>query len=255
MSEQLTPAVQQELLAQNNLILRAICHDAANALSVIMMASQQLKTMLVKDPERAQKLLERIETATEMQRLLISKTKDLGWFLKGMDLPKRMPVDLHQSIAKAMLLHTPAAEKKNIKLNFIGPTEDEGPFLVLGERSILTHFILSPLIENAIKFTPTNGRVTITFQEEEKTTKIMVLDNGVGIEDTMTPFLFDIEKRSSTEGTEGERGFALGLPLLAACVARLDGKISWSSAKSQQYPRVEGTEFTVVLPNFSSLEP
>ena len=254
MSEQFSQNRAAEILTQNNLILRAICHDVANALSVIMMASQQLNLNIDKDPERAKKLLERIESAAEMQRQLIVKTKEIGWFLDTRDYPKTVSVDLHQAISKAVLLQSSAAEKKHIRIDIEVPAKEKGPFLVLADKAILIHFILSPLLENAIKFTPAYGKISLSFAEHDKCTHIRVADNGVGIEDIMAPYLFDIEMRSPTEGTEGERGFGLGLPLLMACVNRLKGKVSWSSVKSMQHSRLEGTEFTVVLPNFASLE-
>ena len=74
--------------------------------------------------------------------------------------------------------------------------------------------VMRNLISNAIKYTKTNGQITISGKEKEEFVEICVEDNGVGMSKEICENLFKIDvKHFSTEGTGGEKGTGLGLIL------------------------------------------
>jgi signal transduction histidine kinase len=89
----------------------------------------------------------------------------------------------------------------------------------------VTKSILRNLISNALKFTNSNGQVTVKLEKFESYAEISVSDTGVGITPEKIPFLFNIEQDISTYGTENEKGTGLGLLLCKELVEKQGGQI------------------------------
>ncbi len=73
--------------------------------------------------------------------------------------------------------------------------------------------IFRNLIHNSIKFSDTNGIITIDAYAEDKFITVKISDNGVGISESVLNQLFKIDSKTSTHGTSGEEGSGLGLIL------------------------------------------
>ncbi len=101
---------------------------------------------------------------------------------------------------------------------------------------------LRNLINNSIKFTRNGGRISIhsEIDETQEFVKIIVEDNGVGIEKSKLNNLFS--NNSSSDGTLGEKGTGLGLPLVKEMVEKNGGTISVESEVGQ------GTSFIFTIP-------
>ena len=106
--------------------------------------------------------------------------------------------------------------------------------------------ILRNLITNAIKFTPKNGRIAISFatttQGKQSVSRICVRDNGVGIPPEDYVKIFDIAQSTLRVGTENERGTGMGLPICYEFVSRHGGNIWFESEVGK------GSAFYVALP-------
>ena len=108
----------------------------------------------------------------------------------------------------------------------------------------LNHFnvIIRNLINNAIKFTPIDGKIWINGISESKNLKIMIKDTGVGISYETIQKIMDNTVNYSTYGTSMEKGTGLGLQLCMEMASRNDGNIFVESKEN------EGTTFSVILP-------
>ena len=84
--------------------------------------------------------------------------------------------------------------------------------------------VLRNLIADALKFTPSNGSVEITSQNHGDWIQVTVSDTGVGMSMEHAEKLFALDQ-TSTEGTAGEIGTGLGLPLRKDMVERNGGSI------------------------------
>ncbi len=80
------------------------------------------------------------------------------------------------------------------------------------DKNIAT-IILGNLINNAIKFTPEHGTVTIGATQEDEQVHFFVKDTGIGISDDVKEKLFQLETMQSKKGTNNEAGTGLGLIL------------------------------------------
>jgi signal transduction histidine kinase len=85
--------------------------------------------------------------------------------------------------------------------------------------------IVQNLLINAIKFTQTEGRIIISSTGKDGFVEVSVRDTGIGIEPEKSSGLFNFNTLFSTDGTDGEKGTGLGLPLCKEFIERNNGKI------------------------------
>ena len=101
--------------------------------------------------------------------------------------------------------------------------------------------ILRNLLTNAVKFTPNGGQIKIKANKEDDNLLMHVIDNGVGMSDDKVNSLFNLEKASSTPGTNNEKGIGVGLLLCKDLVEKQGGKIFVSSSVGK------GSEFRMIF--------
>ncbi len=146
-------------------------------------------------------------------------------------------VDLQEIIDTNLELFTPIAEKKEIQLSGYGePAVD-----VFADKHMVSAVVRN-LINNAIKFTPVKGKVTISVRRHDKWAEVEISDTGVGIPADKGERLFRVDQKTSTTGTGGETGTGLGLPLCKDLVERQGGQIQVESTQG------EGSTFSFTLP-------
>ena len=102
--------------------------------------------------------------------------------------------------------------------------------------------VVRNLLDNALKYTPSGGSVTIDAIEENGETKISVSDNGVGMSANKVKDIFLLKKEKSEAGTAGEKGTGLGMHLVNELVNLNKGRIQVMSHLN------EGTTFELLLP-------
>lgn len=84
--------------------------------------------------------------------------------------------------------------------------------------------ILRNLVSNAIKFTDSGGKVSVSAIQEKEFVRISVTDNGIGIEPEVLKNLFNKNENYHTTGTRQETGFGLGLELCQEFVQKHHGE-------------------------------
>ena len=109
------------------------------------------------------------------------------------------------------------------------------------------HRILSNLIGNAVKFTPSGG-VTVEIDAEGRDAVLRVRDTGVGISEGFLAHLFEEFKQESTGLQRSHEGTGLGLAITKKLVEMLGGRIEVASQKGA------GSTFTVRLPRLAAPE-
>lgn len=90
--------------------------------------------------------------------------------------------------------------------------------------------IVRNLITNAIKYTNRKGKIEIFLEEENDQYVVCVKDNGIGMSAEKAASLFDRKVKSSTPGTEKEKGSGLGLMISSELIRTLGGEI-WVKSK------------------------
>jgi two-component system sensor histidine kinase VicK len=101
--------------------------------------------------------------------------------------------------------------------------------------------VISNLISNAIKFSPTGAPIFVKVVKENEQAVISVMDNGIGIPDKLKDQVFNMFTTAQRPGTAGEKSFGLGLSICKQIIEKSHGKIWFDSSK-------HGTIFFISLP-------
>jgi signal transduction histidine kinase len=127
-------------------------------------------------------------------------------------------LDVVELAATAVEFYAPAAELKNISLDF----HADRPLTVSGDPILLAQ-ALSNLIDNALKYAPENGAIEVAVrQRSDGAVEIAVADDGPGISDSEKAKVFERFYRG--DASRGTPGAGLGLSLVQA-VAKLHGSV------------------------------
>jgi len=134
------------------------------------------------------------------------------------------------------LLHA-SIEKKSLIIN----SEIDSNIIVYADKNMIDTIVRN-LINNAIKFTPSGGRITFKNQDKNDFQAISISDTGIGIKAEDMPKLFNLDKFHTTPGTEGEAGTGLGLIICNEFIKKHGGELSVVSEPGK------GTTFMFTLP-------
>ncbi|QEI08039.1 response regulator [Pigmentiphaga aceris] len=103
--------------------------------------------------------------------------------------------------------------------------------------------VLSNLLNNAAKYTPTNGRITLEAYRQQDGLAITVTDTGIGIDADLLPQVFDLYTQAPAGEGMAQGGLGVGLNLVQRLVQLHEGRVSAESSGAGQ-----GSCFTVWLP-------
>jgi signal transduction histidine kinase len=148
---------------------------------------------------------------------------------------KREKVALADVVAHAADLYRDVAESKGLALNVLTPDD----VAVTADRTRLEQ-VVANLIDNAVKYTPTGGRIDVDVHRDGEHAVLRVRDTGIGISPDELPRIWDRLFRGDTRRTE--RGLGLGLSLVRAIVEAHRGTVEVASEPGK------GATFTVLLP-------
>ena len=147
----------------------------------------------------------------------------------------RIEIDLTQLAREACELFQTVAEDRKLELVAELPSR----CTIFADRQRLQRAIAN-LIDNALKYTPATGRVTVVLSDDGHQVRLTVTDNGVGISPAETTRIF--ERFYRADGSRSEPGNGLGLSLSLANARAHGGGISVESVPGR------GSAFTLVLP-------
>ncbi|GAB3079566.1 sensor histidine kinase [Pedococcus soli] len=147
-------------------------------------------------------------------------------------------VDLVEIVQEARRSLLPVATRRRLAITVAA---DESVPSVEGDRTLLERVVLN-LLNNAVKFTPEDGRVCARVARDDAHVVVHVADTGIGIPADEQDRVFTRFFRSSRSVAEEIQGTGLGLALVEAAVQRHHGTVSLASVEG------EGTTVTVRLP-------
>jgi PAS domain S-box-containing protein len=226
------------LNSQKDRFFSIIAHDLKSPFNALLGFSSLLSTRAdALSKEQISEYSELVHRAASQAFQLLEDLLDWSCLQMGRIEFDPQPVDMDKAIKACLFLFGPIAEGKDITLK----AEHEGGLTATADRQMLDT-ILRNLINNAIKFTPAGGEITLTVNKTGAWVNVAVIDTGVGVTPEKMEQLFRIEEKTSTKGTEGETGTGLGLHLCRDLVEKHGGKISIESTVG------EGSTFSFSLP-------
>ncbi|MEG4346318.1 PAS domain S-box protein [Microcoleus sp. A003_D6] len=218
--------------------LAVLSHELRTPLNPILGWTRLLRRGTL-DSGKTAVALETIERNAELQVQLIEDLLDISGILQGKLSLDSTPINLKTTLKAAIETVSLAAEAKNIKIQTqLEPNVSD----VLGDATRLQQVVWN-LLTNAIKFTPTGGRVEVELKTIDSFAQIQVMDTGKGIKPEFIPYVFDTFRQADSSITRTFGGLGLGLAIVRHVVELHGGTV-----KAESLGEGQGATFTVTLP-------
>jgi signal transduction histidine kinase len=145
-------------------------------------------------------------------------------------------IDLVPLVRSAVDLYSDVAEEKGVTIEIAGAEQ-----LPVVADAVRLRQAIANLVDNAVKYTPSGGHVTVSTAAQPGGAMLVVADTGTGISAQDIPRIWDRLYRG--DRSRSERGLGLGLSLVKAIIEAHHGSVAVESTPGR------GSRFTVHVPN------
>ena len=228
----------EEANRAKDFFLAVVSHELRSPLNAILGWTKVLLTKEVNEETRIN-ALKTIEQSARSQTKLINDLIDSARVASGRLRLEMRPINLYETVKTVYNLQTPAAEAKNINLEFATDQED---ITVFGDTVRLQQ-VFSNLLSNAIKFTDEGGTIKINVQTGQNDVKIAIKDNGQGISPSALPKIFRQFRQGDEKTSLSDSGLGLGLSIAKILTEKHNGQVQATSDGIGH-----GATFTITLP-------
>lgn len=244
----LETALDEATLANNakNLFLSNMSHDIRTPMNAIVGFTSLIKRH-IHDQEKVFGYLDMISASSDQLLQLLSDVLEISRLESENIHLQEEECSLMDIAHQVQLTILPKAAAKNVSVSLdISHLKHD---IVCTDRSKLTQ-ILTYIVDNAVKYTRTDGWVTISVIETDKENskgshakyQFVVEDNGIGISEEFIEHIFEPFEREKNTTLSGIHGTGLGLTITKRLIEVLGGTIQASSVVG------EGSKFIVTMP-------
>lgn len=228
-------AEQREHLKMN--LVSSLAHDIKNPLAVIMLYAENMMEQFVgrSDGKSHLESLERIQDNSQRIVKLVTGFLEASKAEAGKLEIAHRPVSVNSLLKEVARQQEGDLEKKRLTLEL---KLDEKVPDIPGDEAQLDRVFWN-LMGNAIKFTPTGGKITVSSRRDDGHVCVAVKDTGMGIPQDELPLLFSQFQR--LKGSAKIEGTGLGLFIVKTIIEAHKGSVQVESAG-------QGSTFTVRIP-------
>ena len=225
--------------------LAMLSHELRNPLAPIRNAVEVIRRLAPPDPKltMARDVVDRQVT---LLARLVEELLDVSRISQGKIALKKEPVDLARIIAHSVETSRPLIDARAQALSVAVPA---APVWLSADFARLSQ-VVSNLLNNASKYTGEGGRIELTASAEAGEARIVVRDNGAGIEPQLLHKVFDLFVQGERALDRGQGGLGIGLTLVKRLVELHNGRVDAASDGPGR-----GAIFTVTLPCIAAVEP
>ena len=216
------------------MLISDISHQVKTPVSNLQMVTDTLLTKPVSEEERMD-FLQGIRSQTDKLDFLFQALVKTSRLETGAIRLEKKDSSLFHTLAQAMSSIVYAAEKKEIAVSVDCPEN-----LIISHDSKWTSEALFNLLDNAVKYTPLGGKISVSVVQWEMYVEVKVTDTGKGISESNQAAIFRRFYRE--EEVHDQQGVGIGLYLAREIVTRQGGYIKVVSELGQ------GSEFSIMLP-------
>ena len=216
------------------MLISDISHQVKTPVSNLQMVTDTLLTKPVSEEERMD-FLQGIRSQTDKLDFLFQALVKTSRLETGAIRLEKKDSSLFHTLAQAMSNIVYAAEKKEIAVSVDCPEN-----LIISHDSKWTSEALFNLLDNAVKYTPLGGKISVSVVQWEMYVEVKVTDTGKGISESNQAAIFRRFYRE--EEVHDQQGVGIGLYLAREIVTRQGGYIKVVSELGQ------GSEFSIMLP-------
>lgn len=228
----------QNVNVSKDRFISIIAHDLRSPFQGLLGVSRLLKESYsdLSDNDKKQ-LIEKLNNLVEKQYAFLEELLLWGRLQKSVVNLKLENVSIKEILLSVIANFNHQIEKKKLNVKLFDSAETE----IKTDRNLLSA-VFRNVLSNAIKFSPIGQTIEIFVEYDEKKCLIKFKDYGVGISEEDLPNIFQLDKKVSRRGTEGETGSGFGLILCNEIMTKLNGKIHIESKEGV------GTIVTIEIP-------
>jgi signal transduction histidine kinase/ActR/RegA family two-component response regulator len=225
--------------------LAMLSHELRNPLAPIRNAVEVIRRLAPPDPKltMARDVVDRQVT---LLARLVEELLDVSRISQGKIALKKEPVDLGRIIAHSVETSRPLIDARSQTLTVSVPA---APVWLSADFARLSQ-VVANLLNNASKYTGERGRIELAASADEGEARIVVRDNGAGIEPQLLDRVFDLFVQGERALDRGQGGLGIGLTLVKRLVELHQGRVEAASDGPGR-----GATFTVTLPCISAVAP
>lgn len=215
--------------------LSVAAHDLKTPLTTLLASAQLMERRALRRPEAPPDLgsIRRIVGESIRLRGIVVELLDAARTEQGRLIGRREPTDLTEVAREVGARHTSGRHHVAV--------ETPGPIVGVYDRLRIAQ-LLDNLVENAVKYSPAGGDVTLRLWEAEGMARLTVADHGIGIPPADLPRLFDRFHRAANVDDRNFAGMGLGLYIYRGIVEEHGGRMTVSSTLGA------GSTFEIALP-------
>lgn len=213
-----------------------VSHELRTPLTSLKALTESLRAGALEEPEMARRFLGHIETEVDALSELVSELLELAR-IESKQVPLQLqPTDSAAVVQRSLERLRLQAERAGVQLE---ADLDAGVAQVMADASRLEQVLVN-LIQNAIKFTPKGGRISLALGRGDGVMEFSVADSGVGISAEDQPRIF--ERFYKTDPARNKTGTGLGLAIAKHVVEAHGGRIGVESQEGK------GSRFYFTIP-------
>ena len=217
-----------------------VSHELKTPLSIIKACVETLIDGAVDDSEHRGRFLQRIDEQSERLHRLILDLLHLARIESETEIFSMEELDLEAEVSTCIERQLTLAESKQQKLE-MQPPEEQGPIMAWADAEAVQQ-ILDNLVDNALKYTPAEGTITIRWGRDGNQVFLEVRDTGIGIPESELARIFERFYRVDKARSRELGGTGLGLSIVKHLTQAMQGSVQARSQLGQ------GTSFIVRLP-------
>lgn len=215
----------KELDALKTDFVSTVSHDLRSPLTLMRGYASMLE-MVGQLNEQQYNYIQKIITGVEDMSRLVNNLLDLGRIEAGIGL-KVEKLSCQEILDKVISSLQLQAAQKQIQIS--SEVSSQQPAIIEADRALLQQ-ALTNLLENAIKYSRTEGKIILRVNRQQEQVAFEIIDNGIGISPMDQPRLFEKFYRGAQQSSKDQRGTGLGLAIVKSIAERHGGRV-WADSK------------------------